>query len=305
VSWAGAVPAVISILAAAVMVVAVFLPYLQSPWPGTALAGTSTGVPFDPFASASLAQGPDPFFVLVALVLLGGTAAAYLLGIRRQITGAASFGAALAVALAAIYPASGVGSPIGYGFYLFVVGSLVAAMAGLVMVVMSFRGTRLGVVTALPGAVALLAVGVMSVASFLPDAQYPWTDGIFSLPSSGIPGGPLETSNFAGGSYAFSILLTLVVLGGAAAIHLVGMHRRFTAVVSLSASLAALALAVLYLPTLDFGPALIDYGFVVFVAAASLAAIAGLAMLVLSFRETTFGVPVTAQSFAPNNGRGA
>jgi hypothetical protein len=304
-TWAGAAPAVISILSAAVMGVGAFLPYLQSPWPGTALAGTSTGVPFDAFASASLAQGPVPFLVVVALVLLGGTAAAYLLGIRKRITGAGSSGAALAVALAAISPASGVGSPIGYGFYLFVVGSLVAAMAGLVMMVMSFRGTRLAAVTALPAAVALLAVGVMSVASFLPYAQYPWTDGIFSLPSGGIPGGPLETANFAGGSYAFSILLTLVLLGGAAAIHLIGMHQRFTAVVSLGASLAALSLAVLYLPTLDFGPALLDYGFDVFVAAASLAAIAGLAMVVLSFRETRSDVPVSAPSFAPNNVRGA
>jgi hypothetical protein len=159
---------------------------------------------------------------------------------------------------------------------------------------------------ALPAAIALVAVVVMSGASFLPSAQYPWTDGIFSFPSAGgLPSGPLTTSNFAGSSYNVSILLTLVVLGGAATIHVVGMHRRVTAVVALGASLAALGLAALYLPTLSFGPALLDYGFFVYLAAASVAGLASLVMVVMSFRGTKLEMPISGQSFAPNNVRGA
>lgn len=93
-------------------------------------------------------------------------------------------------------------------------------------------------------------------------------------------------------------------MGGAAAIHLVGMHRRFTAVVTLAASLAALALAGLYLPTLTFGPALLDYGFYVFAAGASLAALAGFVMVLVSFRGTTPEARITGPSFASNNVRG-
>jgi hypothetical protein len=86
--------------------------------------------------------GPDAYFVIVAL---GAAAATHLVGIRRRITGVVVFGASLiSVAIAVIYPVTlGVPAPIDYGFYPFVAGATVAAIAGLVMVVMSFRGARL------------------------------------------------------------------------------------------------------------------------------------------------------------------
>jgi hypothetical protein len=100
----------------------------------------------------SLAQGSDADFVLVTLVVLGVATVAHFVGIRRRFTGVASFGASLiAVAIAGSFPATlVVGAPaIDYGSYVFVVAATVAAIAGLVMVVMSFRGSRLRTDTAL------------------------------------------------------------------------------------------------------------------------------------------------------------
>jgi hypothetical protein len=56
----------------------------------------------------------------------------------------------IAVAIAVIYPATlGDPAPIDYGFYPFVAGASVAVISGLVMVVMSFRGARPAMGTAL------------------------------------------------------------------------------------------------------------------------------------------------------------
>jgi hypothetical protein len=234
--------------------------------------------------TASLAQGPDAYLVLVILVVMGVAAATHLVGIRRRVTGVTFFGASLAVALAGVYPAVGLPGLLDYGLYPFVAGATVAAIAGLVMVVMSFRGTRLVMDTVLPAVIALLAVVLMSWASFLPYVQFPWTDGSISLPSGGgLPTGPLPTSSLAQGPDAYLVLVTLAVLGMAAATHLVGIRKRVTGVVSFGASLISVAIAVIYPATLG-APAPIDYGFYPFVAGATVAAIAGFVMVVMSFR---------------------
>jgi hypothetical protein len=301
----GNLPAVITLLAVAVMGVASFLPYLQTPWPGTYVGVAATGLPLGTLPTASLAQGPGPFFALEILAALAVAAVASLFGFRRQFTGAASFACSFALVIAGIYPATTVGAPIAYGLYLFVGAALVASVAGLVMVVMSLRGTRLAIRTALPAGTCLLAVVVMGVASLLPYVQFEWTDGIFSYPSAGgPPSGPGPTANFAEGEYAVFLLMTLVVVGVAAATHLLGMQRRITAVVVFVFSLAALSFAWIYPATLGVGPVLMDYGLYLFAAAAAVSVIAGIVMVVLSFRGQRLHTRITGQSFAPNNVRG-
>lgn len=277
-------PAVVSLLAIAVMSWAAFLPYVQSPWPGTRIRFSAAGLPAGQLPTASLAQGPDAYLVLVILVVMGVAAATHLVGISRRVTGVTFLGAAFAVVLAGVYPAVGLSGQLGYGLYAFVAGATAAAIAGLAMVVMSFRGTRLAVDTALPAGAALVAVLLMSWASFLPFVQFPWTDRNISLPSgSGLPTGPLPTSSLAQGPDAYLVLVTVVVLGAAAATHLVGIRRRVTGVASFGASLIAVAIAVIYPASLG-DPAPIDYGFYPFVAGATVAAIAGLVMVMMSFR---------------------
>lgn len=137
----------------------------------------------------------------------------------------------------------------------------------------------------LPAVIALVAVAVMGVALFLPYVDYPWTDGIFSYPSTGgLPTAPVFTASLAQGSDASRILATLVVLGVATALYLLGVRRRITGVAAVGASLIAVAIAAIYPTTLVIGPPVIDYGFFVFVVAATVAAIAGLVMVVTSFR---------------------
>jgi hypothetical protein len=283
-TWGGNLPAVVSLLAVAVMSWAAFLPCVQSPWPGTQIGFSAERLPIGPLPTASLARGPDAYLVFVILVVMGVAAAAHFVGVRRRVAGVTSFGAALAVALAGIYPTVGLPGQLDYGLYAFVAGATVAAIAGLVMVVMSFRGTRLAVDTALPAVIALLAVSLMSWASFLPYVQFPWTDGGISLPSgSALPAGPLPTSSLAQGPDAYLVLVTLAVLGAAAATHLVGIRRRVTGVASFGASLIAVAIALIY-PAILGVPAPIDYGFYPFVAGATVAVISGLVMMVMSFR---------------------
>jgi hypothetical protein len=280
---------VVSLIAFAVMSWASFLPNVQSPWPGMNIGLSPAGLPIGPLPTASLAQGPDAYLVLVILVVLGVAAATHLVEIRRRTTGVASFGASVAVAIAGLYPAVGVPAPLDYGFYSFVAGATVAAIAGLVMAVMSFRGTRRAVETALPAVIALLAVAVMSWASFLPYVQFPWMDGSISFPSGSHPSGPLPTSSLAQGRDAYLVLVTLVVLGAAATTHLVGIRRRITGVASFGASLISVAIAVIYPATLGVA-APIDYGFYPFVAGATVAAIAGLVMVVTSFRGARLAI---------------
>jgi hypothetical protein len=257
-------------------------------------------------STASLAQGPGPFLALEILAALGVAAVSYVLGFRRRFTGAVSFGCSLALVIAGIYPATNVGAPIAYGLYLFVGAALVASLAGLVMVAMSHRGTRLAITTALPAGACLVAIAVMGVASLLPYVQFEWTDGIFSYPSAGgPPSGPGPTANFAEGKYAVFLLMTLVVLGVAAATHLLGMQRRITAVVVLVFSLAALSFTWIYPATLDVSPVLMAYGLYLFAAAAAVSVIAGIVMVVASFRGPHLQTRVSGQSFAPNNVRGA
>jgi hypothetical protein len=283
-SWLGNLPAMISLLAVAVMAWAsLVLPYINTLWPGTYVGFAPDGRLLVPFPTATLAQGPDPSLVLVTLAVLALAAASQLLGIRRRITGAASFGAALAVALAGIYPTLVVPEPLDSGFSVFLVAAIVAAIAGLAMVVLSFRGTRLASETALPAAIALLTVAVISWASFLPYVQFSWADGGFSFPEGSFPTGPPPTSFFAQGSDAFLLLVTLAVLGVAAASHLVGIRRRITGVATFGASLVAVAIVGSFQGTLGFGTS-VDDGFYVLLAAATVAALAGLAMVVLSFR---------------------
>jgi hypothetical protein len=275
---------VVSLLAVAMMGWAAFLPYVQSPWPGTYVGLSAAGLPNGPMPNASLAQGPDAYLVLVILVVLAVAAVTHLVGIRRRVTGVSAFAASLAIALAGIYPAVGLPGRLDYGIYPFVAGATVAAIAGLVMVVMSLRGTRLAMGTALPAVIALLAVALMSWASFLPYVQFPWTDGNISLPSGfGLPTGPLPASSLAQGPDAFLVLVTLVVLGADAGAHLVGIRRRVTGVASFGASLTLVAIGVIYPATLGV-PAPMDYGFYYFVAGATVSAIAGLVMVVTSFR---------------------
>lgn len=297
-TWAGRLPAIVSLVAVAVMGVASFLPYLQTPWPGTYVGVSPAGVPLGPLPTASLLQWPDASLVFEILVVLGLAAAIQLIGRGRRVTALASFGASLTLAFAGIYPAMGVGAPIAYGLYLFVAAALTATVAGLVMVVVCFRGTRLAMATALPAVISLIAVGVMGGASFLPFVQYPWTDGIFSFPSAGgLPSGPGPTSSISG-YYTFYLLDTLVVLALAAAAHLVGFRPRTTGIVCLGASVAAVAFACRYVAT-QGAPVLMEYGFYLFVAAAVVAAVAALVMVGMTFRGARRGAPVALHPTAP------
>jgi hypothetical protein len=133
--------------------------------------------------------------------------------------------------------------------------------------------------------ICLIAVAVMSLASFLPYLQYPWTEGIYSFPSVGAPTGPAPTTSLAQGSDAFVVLVTLVVVGLVAAANLVGIRRRITGVASFGTALIAVATGASFPSTLVIGPPVIDYGFFVFVVAGTVAAIAGLVMVLMSFRD--------------------
>jgi hypothetical protein len=137
----------------------------------------------------------------------------------------------------------------------------------------------------LPAATSLIAVAVMGVASFLPYVQYPWTDGIFSFPSTSAPITVSEiSSTLAQGTDASLALVTLIVLGVVTAMYLLGIARRITGIASIGAALLAVTIAVTYPGTLVIGPPVPAYGFYVFVTAAAVAVIAGLVMVWTSFR---------------------
>jgi hypothetical protein len=148
-TWGSAVPTLVCLLAVSAMCWAAFLPFVEITW-GDCLA---CGPPAPPLTE-SLAQGSRGQLVLVMLVVLGIAASLHLAGIRRRIAAFVVLGASLIVVDAAVsWPGSftGLGTPppIDYGFYPFVFAAMVAAVAALVMVAMSFRGSRLSVDTRL------------------------------------------------------------------------------------------------------------------------------------------------------------
>lgn len=126
----------------------------------------------------------------------------------------------------------------------------------------------------------------MTWAAFLPFVDLPWADGLLSGPPA-----PVANVSLAQGSDAQLVLMTLLVLGVATTTHLWGIRRRITAVTSLGASLVALAAAASFPAT--FGgvgtPAPSDSGFYLFVAAATVGAVAALVMVAMSFRGWSLG----------------
>jgi hypothetical protein len=130
---------------------AAFLPFVAITWGDCLVCG-----PPAPPLTESLVEsvGGRGQLVLVLLVVLGIASATNLARICRRITAVVALGASLTAVYAAVtWPASftGVGTPppISYGFYPFVGGGIVSAIAALVMVVVSFRSMRVGTKAAL------------------------------------------------------------------------------------------------------------------------------------------------------------
>ncbi len=151
-----------------------------------------------------------------------------------------------------------------------------------------------------PGVLGLLAVTAMAIAMFVPFVTIPIYGGLIS----GGGAAPREAGNLISSSDARWIVVTLILLAGTVVAQLIGWRRRAYAVVSLVASVAALALAFIeaqsngwrVLPGLygagapgtptDLGPVdnALGIGYLLFLAGAILAVIAAVTMLALAFR---------------------
>ncbi|MFZ0129041.1 MAG: hypothetical protein WAL77_06425 [Candidatus Dormiibacterota bacterium] len=145
-TWGAIVPVTVYLVAVAVMSWAAFLPFVAITW-GDCLV---CGPPAPPLTESLVASaGGRGQLVLVLLVVGGIASATHLARICRRITAVVTLAASLISTYVAVtWPGSftGVGAPppITFGFYPFVGGGLVAAIAALAMVVVSFRGTRVG-----------------------------------------------------------------------------------------------------------------------------------------------------------------
>jgi hypothetical protein len=155
--------------------------------------------------------------------------------------------------------------------------------------------TRLRSLGTPPGAICLLAVVLMSVAAVLPFLEAPTYGGL-----SGCCG-PQTTQlvhSLLQGYDAAWVVVTLLILGAAAASHLAGIRPRIAAVCCLAASITALAFALFEssnggsrvltggwgLPN-TYGNSehlALDAGFYLFLSGAAVAVIASVIMLVTS-----------------------
>lgn len=103
----------------------------------------------------SIAEGLDFRIFLVILIILGAAVIGYLAGLHRHVTGTASLFASVGAAGAAFFEGSAGGSrvlPASYeathpplsldvGFYVFIVGAVVAVVASLIMLATSIRSS--------------------------------------------------------------------------------------------------------------------------------------------------------------------
>jgi hypothetical protein len=90
------------------------------------------------------------------------------------------------------------------------------------------------------GAVVCVAASVvMCVATFLPYTGGNWGDGLLT----GNEAASTVTMSIIGGSDAWFVLGTVVILGGVATCHLAGVRRQATGFIALAASLLSLGLA--------------------------------------------------------------
>jgi hypothetical protein len=135
------------------------------------------------------------------------------------------------------------------------------------------------------------AVAAMSCAAFLPFVGFPGGDGLLTAGQQ-----PRLTGNLIQGEDARWVMVTLVILGVAAAGNLRAIHGRTTGLACLLASLAALSLVLIdagssgrrALPGLYGGPghvsppanATLDVGYSVFLIGASMAVTASVIMVV-------------------------
>ena len=133
--------------------------------------------------------------------------------------------------------------------------------------------------------VAVAAAVVMGVATFLPYTGGNWGDGLLT----GNEVASKVTMNIVGGSDAWFVLGTVVILGVVAACHLVGVRRQATGFIALAASLLSLGLA-LKLPGtwkqdgVVYGePYLLFSGFYVFLGGAVAAVFGALLMFAAGF----------------------
>jgi hypothetical protein len=144
----GILAGAVSLLGVVVMLWAVFLPFLATPCLGCLQAGGQPSV----YNTWSLAQGSDARLVALTTLVLGVLVVGHLLGIRRPVTAAASLGVALAAvglvlfegvdARNRMFPAGGPSNVHGLspaltldaGFYVFLLGAVVAVVGGISMV---------------------------------------------------------------------------------------------------------------------------------------------------------------------------
>jgi hypothetical protein len=136
------------------------------------------------------------------------------------------------------------------------------------------------------GAVVCVAASVvMCVATFLPYTGGNWGDGLLTGNEVASP----VTMSIIGGSDAWFVLSTVVILGGVATCHLAGVRRQATGFIALAASLIAVGLA-LKLPGtwkqdgVVYGePFLLFSGFYVFLAGAVTAVFGALLVFAAGF----------------------
>jgi hypothetical protein len=130
----------VCVAAAVVMCVAAFLPYTGGNW-GDGLQTNGQGASQ---VSISIVSGSDAWFVLATVITLALVAAAHLVGVHRQATGAIALAASLltlglALKLPGTWMQDGVvyGEPylLYVGYYVFLRGALAAVAGALLMTI--------------------------------------------------------------------------------------------------------------------------------------------------------------------------
>jgi hypothetical protein len=135
--------------AIAVMGVATFLPFLRTP------CGDCLATPTDTLqVSTGLVQAQDAWVVLAILICLATTAALHVVGMRPALTALGCLGLSLiAVAFpfveigdngARVFPGATAVNPMAteVGFYVFILGATIAAVASLILVLRSLPQTK-------------------------------------------------------------------------------------------------------------------------------------------------------------------
>ena len=134
---AGTVPGSVGVLAAAIMFVAAFLPYIG--WYGDGLLSADQ---YPNQVSTTLITGSDAWLVLGTILTLAVLAVLHVIGFRRRVTAFLAVGASLvAVGLAVKLPGTWLQDGVTYGtpylvdpgFYVFLGGALTSLVGALFM----------------------------------------------------------------------------------------------------------------------------------------------------------------------------